>query len=187
MRKTRGQDHGYTGVPRGCYTSKYASHLKANLMLLSETVWDLGPGTLCCSACTWTNVSSSNKIQRNYKGLKITVCMHSWDKLWKTRYKKTKNPTATSEVWGAKAGYCACILHTAPPRGWAEHLSHPPSRPLDLTPFKGPAHHPLRSEQGHLLLVFTPSCTSPSKALPEFLVWTRNQFPLINESKNPGQ
>ena len=29
-------------------------------------------GTLCCNACTWTNVSS-NKIQINYKGLKITV------------------------------------------------------------------------------------------------------------------
>ena len=26
--------------------------------------WErLGPGTLCCSVCTWTNVSSSNKIQ----------------------------------------------------------------------------------------------------------------------------
>lgn len=42
-----------------------------------ETGWDQVPGTHCsgCSACTWTNVSSSNKIQRNYKGLKVTVCM----------------------------------------------------------------------------------------------------------------
>ena len=30
----------------------------------SETGWHLGPGTLYWSACTWTNVSSSNKIQR---------------------------------------------------------------------------------------------------------------------------
>ena len=29
------------------------------------------PGTLCCSAYTWTN----NKIWRNYKRLKITVCV----------------------------------------------------------------------------------------------------------------
>ena len=43
-----------------------------------ETGWDLGPETLCCRACTWTNVSSSKKIQRNYKGLKITVCMHTF-------------------------------------------------------------------------------------------------------------
>lgn len=38
----------------------------------------LGPGTLCCSICTWTIISSkSNRIQRNYKGLKTTVCMYS--------------------------------------------------------------------------------------------------------------
>ena len=33
----------------------------------------LGPGTLCCSACTWTNISLGNKIQRNYKVLRITA------------------------------------------------------------------------------------------------------------------
>ena len=57
-----------------------------------KTGWDLGP-----FACTWTNVSSSNKMKRNYEGLKITVYMNSWGKLWITRYKKTKNPTATSK------------------------------------------------------------------------------------------
>ena len=30
-----------------------------------ETAWDLGPETLCCNACTWTNFSSSNETQRN--------------------------------------------------------------------------------------------------------------------------
>ena len=39
----------------------------------------------------WTNVSSSNKTQRNYKGLKITVCVNNWGRLWTTNYKKTKN------------------------------------------------------------------------------------------------
>ena len=29
--------------------------------------WNLGPETLCCSGCTYTNSSSSNKIQRSYK------------------------------------------------------------------------------------------------------------------------
>ena len=46
-----------------------------------------------------------------------------------------------------------------------------------------PAHDPCQlashsgSKQGHLLLVFAPSCcsVSPSKALPKFLIW-----PLIN-------
>ena len=33
---------------------------------------------ICCSACTWRNVSSSNKTRRNCKGLKITVCVHNW-------------------------------------------------------------------------------------------------------------
>ena len=32
-----------------------------------KTAWDLGPGTLCCRARTWTNISSNYKIQRNYK------------------------------------------------------------------------------------------------------------------------
>ena len=49
-----------------------------------ETDWDLGPGTLCCNACSWTKY-------RDYKGQKITACMHSWDKFW-TRYEKTKKP-----------------------------------------------------------------------------------------------
>ena len=111
----------------------------------------LGPGTLCCSACTWTNISLSNKIQRNYKGLIITACMCSWGKFWTTRYKKTKNPTATSGDLGAKAGYCACPLHSTPPKGWVNHLSHPssptPGHASTLTPYKEPAHIPLVSEQ----------------------------------------
>ena len=40
----------------------------------------------------WTNILS-NKIQRNYKGLKITVLICSWGKL-QTRYKKTVKPMA---------------------------------------------------------------------------------------------
>ena len=44
------------------------------------------------------------------------------------KIQKTRNPTATSEVSRAKTGYCAWSLHTAPPRGWADHPSHP----LDL-------------------------------------------------------
>ena len=45
-------------------------------------------------ACTWTQASSSKKIQRKYqyKGLKITACMRSWGKFWTTRYKETKKP-----------------------------------------------------------------------------------------------
>ena len=56
----------------------------------SETSWDLGPGTLCCSARTWTNISLSSKMQRNYKGLKKTACRQSWGKLWTIRYERPK-------------------------------------------------------------------------------------------------
>ena len=35
------------------------------------------------------NISSINKIQRNFKGLKIAVHLWRWDKFWTTRYKET--------------------------------------------------------------------------------------------------
>ena len=137
---------------------------------------------LDCRAGAWTHVSSSNKIQRNSTGLKITVCMCSQGKLWTTRYKKTKNPTATSEEPGAKAGHCTCPLHKTPPEGWADHLSYPssltPGNTSTLTPCKEPARPALtKGEQGNLLSVLAPPCCSrgPSKALPAFLVW-----PFIN-------
>ena len=76
--------------------------------------------------------------------------MCRWDKLWTTRYKKTKNPTATSEEAGAKAGYCACPLLSTPPKGWADHLSHrscpTPGHTPTLTPCKELAHPTSGSE-----------------------------------------
>ena len=50
-----------------------------------ETAWDVGP-----FAAVLPCLRLVNKIQGNYKGLKITACMHSWDKKWTKRYKKTK-------------------------------------------------------------------------------------------------
>ena len=43
---------------------------------------NLGPGILHRSVCTWTHLSSSNKIERNCRGLKITMCISSWGRLW---------------------------------------------------------------------------------------------------------
>ena len=52
--------------------------------------WDrLGPGTLCCNVCTWTNASLSNKIWRNYMELKITVCIHA-QMSWRKSYDKPR-------------------------------------------------------------------------------------------------
>ena len=65
----------------------------------------LGSGTLllqCCHACTWTHLSSSNRIQRNCMGLKITACMCTWGKFWTKDTKRPKNSTATFEDPGAK-------------------------------------------------------------------------------------
>ena len=65
-------------------------------------------GTLCCSrcnACTYTHLSSRNKIQRNGMGLNITMRMqavgaNSGQKIQRDQ----KSPTATSEEPGAKTG-----------------------------------------------------------------------------------
>ena len=93
---------------------------------------------------------------------------------------KGRKPTATFEVLGAEAGYGAWSLHTAPPRGWTDHLSYSsttthPSSPT-LTPFKEPAVL-LWEWARETVFVFAPSCCSMSlnKALPDFLIW-----PLIN-------
>ena len=111
-------------------------------------------------------------------GLKTSACICRWGKLWMTKYKKTKTPTANSE--GQKQGTAndSCT-HTC--KGWANHLSYPlsPSHwsgPA-LTSFKAPAYPPSENKQGHLFHVFPPLWynVSPDKALPEFLVW-----PFIN-------
>ena len=109
----------------------------------------MGPGTLCCSACNWTNGSLRNKIQRNYKGLKMTVCTGSWGKLRTKGFKKTKQPNCyfwrpRSKNWvlGAKAGYCACPLYSILPKGWAHYLSHPSSQTSGHTPILTPHREP---------------------------------------------
>ena len=71
--------------------------------------------------------------------------------------KRPKNSTATFEEPGAKAGYCACPLHTTPPKGRAEHLSHPPGltpgHTPTLTPYKKEACPPSGSEQARAPVV----------------------------------
>ena len=65
-----------------------------------ETGWDLGP--FAAVLAPGQTVFSSNKIQRNYRGLKVAVWLY---KLETRRYKKTKNPTATSGGSETKARY----------------------------------------------------------------------------------
>ena len=93
----------------------------------------LGPttGTICCSACIWTNIPSSNKIKTKYKKLKIIMCRCGWGKLWTTWHEETKNLTATFEEREAKARHCASPLHTISPKKRANYLSHPSRWALD--------------------------------------------------------
>ena len=79
-------------------------------------------------------------------GLKTTPCRCSQGKFWTKRYKEIKNKQPNCQfrrAWGAGLGadawFCACPLHTQPPKKWASHVSHPSSQTLDtptLTPYK---------------------------------------------------
>ena len=119
--------------------------------------------------------------------------MLSWGKFW-TKGTKRPNPTATSEEPGAKAGYYTCPLHSTPPDAGQNTKAIPPVRPMD-TPLPSPhirnqlAPTPSGSKQGHLLLDFAPSCysRSPSKDLPEFLVWPLINFYGLGKAKNRGR
>ena len=106
----------------------------------------------------------------NSKGLKITVCMRSWDQ-FRTRYKKIPTPQkgnyhflraqSRNRVSGAKAGYCTRPLHSIPPAAaaGAAALAQALDRYLP-SPHLGNKLAPptMRSQQGKLLLVLTPSC-----------------------------
>ena len=159
-----------------------------------EIHWDLGSGIICYSACTWTNVFLSNKIQRHYKGLKITVCMSSWGKLW-TRYKKKKKNLATiSQNPGTKPGYCMCPLHITPPKGWANHLSCPSGLPLDPSPIfiiyketSLPLSWEISKGNCYLFLLSATATGTPIKLFLVFFVWPFINFYWLMKAKNPGQ
>ena len=87
--------------------------------------------------------------------------------------KDQQNPTAISEELGAKAGYCACPLHTTLPKGRA-HVT-PPAPPLDpplasphmrnqLTPPWGAS-----KEIWYLLLLPSAAAGAPIKSCLNFL------------------
>ena len=100
----------------------------------------VGPGTLCRSPCNWTNGSLSNKIQRNYKGLKITVCTVQLGQ----DTKRSNNPTATSEDQEQNLGVGSksrvlCMPPVLNTTKGANYLSHPSSQTSGHTPVLTPA------------------------------------------------
>ena len=104
--------------------------------------------------------------------LKITACTGSRDKLWAIRYKR---PKPNCHFWGTQSK--SNVLHMIPAhstiKGVGRHLSHlfspthwsvstfAPFKGLDYLPTPPPPPQPPVSEQGHVLVVFTPKskCT----------------------------
>ena len=129
-------------------------------------VRQVGTFAAALQCCTWPHLSSSNKIQRNCMGLKISVCVRSWADSGRKIPKSQKNPTVTSEEPGAKARgqerklsseqgiglgsphpqlrvTVLCIPFSAHSTTKANHLSHPfgptPGPTPTFTPNKEPA------------------------------------------------
>ena len=120
---------------------------RVGFQLASGFWWDrLGPGTLCCNACTWINISSSNKIQRNNKGLKITTCMYSGGKLWMKRYQRTKKHNC--HFWRARSKsrvLCMPLALTT-----TIGVGKTPKPPLQPKPWTHPYSHPIQETSSHL-------------------------------------
>ena len=126
-----------------------------------------------CSARTWTQLSSNNKIliQRNRKKLKITVCTLSWSKRWTQKTERDQKPQLPvlksleykNSVSGAKTGYWACPLHTHT----HTHTSHPfgltPGQTSTLTPHKEHSLTPPEpaSKGNCCLFLLSPATTEP--------------------------
>ena len=154
--------------------------------------WDkLGPGTqdqgpsAAAVQCSHQDKHFlEQRIQRNYKGPKITVCMPSWGKLWARRYKTMKKPKghfsraeSKSQASGAKAGTVHAPSMGHHQRGGQTTKATPLAPPLD-TPLCSPhARNQLapalreQASKGTCCLFFSPSsCCSRGhdKGLPEF-------------------
>ena len=129
----------------------------------------------------WTQLSSSNKIQRNYLGLKITACLQQLEHILGKRCKETKTPVLKSLE--QRPG-TACAQACNSPKGWA--TPKPTLWPMPWTPLpspyirnkhspRSPAPHSSGSEQARETVVCSPApptthtgCSrGPSKASPE--------------------
>ena len=107
-----------------------STHLDKRLLKRQNT--EKLEGTKNITACMRSRGKFMDKIQKDQK----SNCY-----FWRARSK--------NKVWEAKlecrAGYCACPLHSAPPKGWANHLSHQPdpwTHPLPSPHIKNQLAHP---------------------------------------------
>ena len=82
--------------------------------------------------CLYLDKFLLSRKNTNCKRLKITVYMHSSGKLWKTRYKKARNPAATSEVSRAKSRVlCMVPAHSTTKGGEQTTQATPLTRPMN--------------------------------------------------------
>ena len=128
--------HKYSTRCFMCFTP--LTYIKYLLVLRQAGTWD--SLLQCCNACTWTNLSSSNKTQRHYQGLKITVCMCNWDKLW---IKDTKRPKKKPNCHFWKAGSKSPVLRMPHELNTTKGVGKAPKPPLWPDPWTHLYPHPI--------------------------------------------
>lgn len=143
------------------------------MILRQAGTWDVGPGTLCCSACTWTHVSSSNKMQRNHRGLK-TLCTvgTNIDERQKKSQKSQLTFLKSQEQRQSPEHAPRAALNT--PKGAGRPPKTAPASPWTHPTLPaarkqlGPRPHP----QKRVVCSCLPGLQrGPHKALPGFLLW----------------
>ena len=127
----------------------------------AETGWDLGPSAAVLQSLQLTHLSSSNKRQRDYMGLKIALCMRSRGKFWTKRYKEKKNIQLPFLKSGEQKPGCRKRKSpsTEPTKAGQTTRATPPAGPrhtCPLIPVSSEGSPTLGSEQGHPLLVLLP-------------------------------
>lgn len=132
---------------------------------MSSTWGKLGYGTLYWSACSWTNASFSNRMQINYKDLKMTIHMQS-----RQLNKKAKTQLPPLRHQEQKQGTENDPSTEHHKEGQEDHLGPGSHSPPHLSASG--------REQGNVLFVFLHWCcsASTSKALPELLIWPPINF-----------
>ena len=119
----------------------------------------------------------SQKIKRNYKGLKITVHVCSWGKLWTIIYKRptpTPRPLPLPNYHFWRAGSKSRVPRLSPAHTTTKGVGKPVQPPspawfLDsaptLTSCKAPASPSQRAKLGNVLLVSAPPRHPPTSAV----------------------
>lgn len=116
-------------VPGEGIIARTGTALHRGMSLSQPGSFNLG---LCCSACAWTHISSSNKIQRNYKGTKSN-CVRGQLERGKQIQERTKKTNCyfwrawskKQDVGSKSTQYFHVPPASTPPKGWANHLSRP--------------------------------------------------------------